>query len=488
MTHPAVERIGIGPGVTISRILTGLWQIADMERNDRSINLAETAGAMQPYVNAGFTTFDMADHYGSAEDVAGAFVSGGVRDRVQLCTKWVPKPGPVTRDRVRSAVQRSLDRLRTDRIDLMQFHAWRFADPSWLDAMFYLQELRDEGTIGALGTTNFDTAHLRVAVASGIGIATNQVSYSLLDRRASGRMATFCQENGVQLLAYGTVAGGFLSDRWLDRPEPDWNKLDTWSQMKYGRFIAAAGGWNRFQTVLHALDAVASIHGVSMTNVATRYVLDRPAVGGIVIGARLGNREHIAENLQVFALRLTPEDLREIDTALDALFPIPGDCGDEYRKPPYLTASGDLSHHVEDFPAAFPVQLDDRGRRRAFSGTTWEARYGYSRAVRDGDRIFVSGTTASHGDRLIGGTDAAAQTHFVFDKIEAAIESLGGEWRDVVRTRVFVSDVSQWEAVAGVHGERLGQVQPANTLVQAPLIGPEYLVEIEAEAIVPERA
>lgn len=482
VTNVAIERRELAPGVTIPRVLNGLWQVADLERDGRQLNLEAAATAMQPYVDAGLTGFDMADHYGSAEDIAGIFASRGDRQRVQLCTKWVPQPGPVTRQEVRAAVQRSLHRLRTDRVDLMQFHAWYFADPSWLDALFYLQELRDEGLIGALGVTNFDTAHLRVALASGVRIVSNQVSYSLIDQRAAGRMATLCAEHGVHLLAYGTVCGGFLSSRWLGAVEPAWDRLDTWSQMKYGRFIRAAGGWEQLQHVLRTLDPIARRHGVSITNVAGRYMLDQPRVAAIIIGARLGASEHTADNLRLFAFTLTNAERAEIQGALAMLTAVPGDCGDEYRKPPFLTASGDLSHHLEAFPPPFPVRSDAAGRSRVLSGTSWETQYGYSRAVRTGSRILVSGTTASHGDRLIGGTDAAAQMHFVIDKVEGAVRSLGGRLDDIVRTRVMVSELRYWEAVAQAHGERFASVQPANTLVQSTLVGDEFLVEVEAEA------
>ncbi len=323
-----------------------------------------------------------------------------------------------------------------------------------------------------------------MALASGIQVVSNQISYSLIDLRASGRMAAVCREYGVCILAYGTVAGGFLSERWLDKPEPYWNALTSWSEMKYGRFIRAAGGWERLQVVLRALRVIATRHGVSMTNVASRFMLDQPAVGGIIIGARLGLSENVADNLRIFALRLTDNDRADMEVALASLTPIPGDCGDEYRTPPYLTASGDLSHHLVDFPAPYIVRTDDRDRRRVFSGTSWETTFGYARAIQVGNRILVSGTTASHGDRLIGGSNPTAQAHFVFDKIEGALESLGGALRDIVRTRVFVSQVRHWEAVAAVHGERLGHVQPANTLVQALLLGEQFLVEIEAEAVV----
>ena len=85
--------------------------------------------------------------------------------------------------------------------------------------------------------------------------------------------------------------------------------------------------------------------------------------------------------------------------------------------------------------------------------------------------------------QVIGGDDPAAQTHFVLDKIEGAIQSLGGRLEDIVRTQIYIRDLDDWEAVSRAHGQRLGHIQPANTLVQAGLIGGNYLVEIEAEAI-----
>lgn len=124
------------------------------------------------------------------------------------------------------------------------------------------------------------------------------------------------------------------------------------------------------------------------------------------------------------------------------------------------------------------------GRQSVSSGTVWESMAGYSRAVRFGDRILVSGTTATGPDGLVGAGDPAAQARYAIAKIEAAIRQLGGRLEDVVRTRVYVSDLAHWEAAARVHGECFGHIRPANTLVEARLVGPEYLVEIEAEAIV----
>lgn len=345
-----VERCELAPGLSVSRVLTGLWQVADMERGGK-LEPRAAARAMVPYVEAGLTSFDMADHYGSAEEIAGTF---GPRSPsgtpVQRLTKWVPEPGPLTKRDVRAAVERALRRLRTERLDLLQFHTWSYADPSYLDALFWLQELQAEGLVAHLGLTNVDAAHLRLVLSSGLEVVSNQVSFSLLDQRAAGEMTALCLERGVKLLAYGTLAGGFLSERWLGQPEPAWERLTTWSQRKYRRFIEAAGGWGAFQGVLRAAAHVARRHGVSVANVAVRSVLEQPAVGGVIVGARLGQSEHLDDTLRVFSFRLDETDRAALRGALSALAPIPGDCGDEYRRPPFLTAAGDLSHHVATFP------------------------------------------------------------------------------------------------------------------------------------------
>jgi aryl-alcohol dehydrogenase-like predicted oxidoreductase/enamine deaminase RidA (YjgF/YER057c/UK114 family) len=479
------ERCELAPDLSISRILTGLWQVADMERAGVPLDSSTAASAMKTYVEAGLTTFDMADHYGSSEGIAGHFHRNLDPDRsAQLLTKWVPPPGRSAKQDVREAVQTALDRLQTDKIDLLQFHAWNYADPSWLDCLFWLQECRDEGMIRHLGLTNFDAAHLQIVVHSGIEVVSNQVCYSLLDQRARGKLTELCLEKGIKLLAFGTLAGGFLTERWLGAPEPDNENLRTWSEMKYQRFIREAGGWSKLQGLLQTVKRVAKRQGVSMANVAARCIMEQPAVGGIIIGARLGESEHISENLQLFQFSLDDSSRSELDEAVKKLQPIPGDCGDEYRKEPFLTASGDLSHHIEDLPPPYKTLVRKDGRSRVLSGTRWERLAGYSRAVRQGSSVWVSGTTASHGDRIIGGTDPAAQLHFVIDKIEGALQSLGSDLSDVVRTRVYVRDMKDWKSVAAVHRERFEKIQPANTLVQAPLVGSDFLVEMEVDAVV----
>ena len=473
----------LAPGLEVSRIITGLWQIADMEKDGARLDLEQTARGMSPYTDAGITSFDMADHYGSAELIAGIFRKKLSNKPIQLLTKWVPDPEQKTKQDVRSAVELSLERMQSDVIDLMQFHAWNYANPYWLDSLFWLQELKEEGLIHNIGLTNFDTAHLRIAISSGVDIVSNQVSYSLIDQRAEYGMSKICEEFDIKLLAFGVLAGGFLSEKWLGAPDPSVKSLSTWSQMKYKRYIDAAGGWEKFQELLDTLQKISKKYHVQIPTIAMKYILDKPSVGSVIIGARLGEKNHINKNMKVFDINLDTDDKNLINKVQEQLAPISGDCGDEYRKAPILTAAGDLTDHIDSLSKPYePIKIN-KNRARINSGTAWEELAGYSRAIKKDGYIAVSGTTATHGERLIGGNDPIAQTHFVIDKIEGAIESLGGKLQDVIRTRIFIKNISDWEAVARAHGERFTDIFPANTLVKAELIGSEYLVEIEADAI-----
>lgn len=467
-------------------MLTGLWQVADIEKDGDAIDPDTGADWLAAYVERGFDTFDMADHYGSAEIVAGmvlkAMREAGERPPTIL-TKWCPGPGPMDPGTVRRGVEAALERLATASVDVMQFHWWRYESPEYIDALSHMMRLREEGLIGEIGLTNFDAAHLRLLLQHGIEIASNQVCFSLLDRRAAGEMAEVAREHDVALLAFGTLCGGFLSDRWVGRPEPA--EIPDWSRMKYKRFVDQAGGWARFQSLLAVLTRIAAKYGVSVSNVASAWVLGHDAVRATIIGVRLGEAEHRDDNLKALTLDLDEDDRVALDGALAALDPIPGDCGDEYRRPPFLTASGDLSHHLGALPPVFEVTPAPArpGRAHARSGTIWEAKAGFARAIRTGGTIRVSGTTATgpDGEPVAGGC-AEAQAVHILDRILAAVTSLGGTAEDVVRTRIYLRDVRDWEGVAKAHGRVFGNILPANTLIGGvDLVGP-YLVEIEAEA------
>jgi aryl-alcohol dehydrogenase-like predicted oxidoreductase/enamine deaminase RidA (YjgF/YER057c/UK114 family) len=488
MPSPSVpERIELAPGLVVARLVTGLWQVADMEKDGGDLDPETAADAMAVYAADGFDTFDMADHYGSAEVITGALLRRtlpGSDSRPVAFTKWCPEPGAMSREVVRAGVRRSMDRLGVDAIDLLQFHWWSFDHLAYVDALHELTALCREGWIRHVGVTNFDTDHLRVAVGEGVPVVSNQVSFSVLDRRAAADMTAFCLTHGIRLLAYGTLAGGLLSERWLGQPDPA-ETIHDWSKMKYRRFVEAVGGWKVFQQALAVLDSVARKHGASIANVATRWVLDQPAVAGVIVGARLGESEHRSDNARLFALHLDAADRAAIDALASRLTPIPGDCGDEYRHPPFLTASGDLSHHLgaaRNYFTAVPDPNQPR-RLRVDSGSPWESVGGYSRAVRIGDRILVSGTTATHGQAAVCKGDAVGQAVYILDKIAASIAALGGGLDDVVRSRIYLRDAAQWEPVARVHGHYFGRARPANTLIGVSRLVGDYEVEIEVEAV-----
>ena len=334
----SLERFALAPDLTICRILNGMWQISGAHgRIDREKALA----SMAAHVDAGFTTWDLADHYGPAEDLVGEFRRRRAAEHgepaladLQFFTKWVPRPGPMTPATVKAAIATSRRRMATETLDLLQFHWWDYADRRYLDALAHLADLRDAGAIRHLALTNFDTERLAGILDQGIRIVSNQVQFSLIDRRPEARMAPFCRERGVHLLAYGTVCGGLLSERYFGQPEPRASALDTASLRKYKQMVDAWGGWPLFQELLAALNDVATRHTVSISTVAVRWVLDRPAVAGAILGRRLGLTDHRADNTRVFALLLDASDHARIEAVLAKsrdLLRLIGDCGDEYR-------------------------------------------------------------------------------------------------------------------------------------------------------------
>ena len=329
-----IERFELAPGLEICRVLGGMWQVAGGHgRIDPTLAVEE----MEKYHNSGFTTWDLADIYGPAEDFIGEFrsrLSTAELAKVQALTKWVPDPQKITRGIVQAAVDRSMRRMRTSLIDLVQFHWWDYNNPYYIDALKHLSDLRDEGKIRQIGLTNFDTERMQIMKDAGLRLVSNQIQYSVIDRRPEVKMANFCSDNNSSMLAYGTVCGGLISARYLGRQEPALSQLDTLSLRKYKRMVDEWGGWSLFQELLSALDWIAKKHGASISNVATRYILDKPAVAGVIIGARLGITNHIADNTKVFDLKLDSDDLGSIEEICGKsrnLFDKIGDCGDEYR-------------------------------------------------------------------------------------------------------------------------------------------------------------
>lgn len=316
-----------------------MWQVSGAHGR---IDPKSAISSMFKYVDAGFTTWDLADHYGPAEDFIGSFRRQLVATRgvdalsnIQSFTKWVPRPTKMTRRLVEENINRALKRMDVETLDLMQFHWWEYQDKNYLDALEFMSELQKEGKIKHLALTNFDTEHLKIIVDSGIKIVSNQVQFSLIDRRPEVNMIQYCQENEIQLLPYGTLCGGLLSEKYLGKPEPRGGELATASLRKYKNMVDTWGGWSLFQELLSILQVVAQKHAVSIPNVAVRYILDKPTIAGVIVGARLGVSEHLEDTAKVFSFSLDTEDYNPIDSVLRrgrALYELIGDCGDEYRR------------------------------------------------------------------------------------------------------------------------------------------------------------
>jgi len=326
-------------GLKCVRILNGMWQVSGAHG---VIEPAAALRTMWRHHDAGLTTWDLADHYGPAEDLIGTFRSQleaergrGALEGMLAFTKWVPNPGMMKRSAVEQAVDRSRRRMAMETLDLLQFHWWDYDDHRYLEALRFLAELRDEGRLRHLALTNFDTEHLEVIAREGVRIVSNQVQYSLVDRRPEVRMADVCLQQEVGLLVYGTLCGGLLSERYLGGREPARSELDTASLQKYKRMIDAWGGWDLFQQLLGVLHSIAAKHQVSIANVAVRAILDRPAVAGVIVGVRLGLSDHLEDTMRVFGLVLDDEDrdrLERVSAQGRDLYRLIGDCGDEYRR------------------------------------------------------------------------------------------------------------------------------------------------------------
>lgn len=338
MKLPPSSRFQLTEDLNICRILNGMWQVSGAHGR---INPKVAIESMFKYFDAGYTTWDLADHYGPAEDFIGEFRRQLIATRgqealsqLQAFTKWVPRPGKMTKNIVEKNIDISRQRMGVDCLDLLQFHWWDYRDQNYLDALHYMAELQTEGKIRHLALTNFDTEHLKIIVENGIKITSNQVQFSLVDRRPLVKMVEFCQTHDIKLLPYGVVCGGFLSEQYLNQPEPNNFRLETVSLKKYKNMIDAWGGWSLFQELLKTLKAIAQKHNVTIPNIAVRYILEQPTVAGAMVGTRLGISQHIEENAQVFEFSLDAEDNQTLNSVFSQsrdLMQIIGDCGDEYR-------------------------------------------------------------------------------------------------------------------------------------------------------------
>ena len=333
---PKIETTQLTQDLSICRILNGMWQVSG---GHGQINHDSAINQMLEYTENGFNTWDMADIYGPAESLYGDFRNklrkrSNELEKIQGFTKFVPNPGPMSNSIVTHYIEESLKKMNVNCIDLLQFHWWDYQDASYLDALSHLSKLQNEGKIKYLGLTNFDTERIKIIIKNNFKIISNQVQFSILDQRPEKVMIPFFIKYGIKILSYGTLLGGFFSEKYLNADEPTRVELTTASLQKYKNMIDVWGGWQLFQELLQVLNTIAKKHNCSIANIATRFILDKPQVAGVIIGARLGISDHIEDNSKVFNLKLDQDDISLISTITSKsndLFDTIGDCGDEYR-------------------------------------------------------------------------------------------------------------------------------------------------------------
>ncbi|KQS61399.1 aldo/keto reductase [Rhizobium sp. Leaf371] len=324
-----MQRFAIAPDYEISRVIRGGWQLAG---GHGAIDADAAVDDMIAFADAGITTFDCADIYTGVEELIGRFrlAYGRLRgaealSRIRVHTKFVPDLTvlpTIDKAYVESVIDTSRKRLNLETLDLVQFHWWALDVPGWLETAGWLRELSEEGRIGKVSLTNFDTDHVAAIIEAGVPVASLQLQYSLLDRRPEKRMVDLARDKGFALFCYGTVAGGFLSDRWLGQLEPE-HPLENRSLTKYKLIIDDFGGWDLFQSLLATLRSIADRHGTDIATVASAALLTKPAVAAVIVGAR--NRSHLPANLAISDIALDGSDHAALDAVLAEALPLDGD-------------------------------------------------------------------------------------------------------------------------------------------------------------------
>ena len=316
-----MKRIEIRPGYSISKVIKGGWHLAG---GHGIIDQNKALEDMYQFVKAGITTFDCADIYTGVEELIGKFrkkyqdeFQSGELAPIQIHTKYVPDYSSLAtlkKEDTVKIIDRSLRRLNVEQLDLVQFAWWDYQFPRYLETAVHLSELQKSGKIRHLGVTNFDTVRIKEMLNAGVEITTNQVQYSLLDRRVENSMSDLAQEHNIPYLCYGSIAGGFLSDRYLGTSDPT-QPYENRSLTKYRLIIDEFGGYNLFQELLKVLRTIADKYHVGVAEIASKYVLQKPMVASVIIGAR--NNKHLNNLKKLDYFNLNNDDLEAISKIID---------------------------------------------------------------------------------------------------------------------------------------------------------------------------
>ncbi len=307
-----VERLALRPDYEISRVIKGGWQLAG---DHGSVDRERAIEDMIAFYDAGITTFDCADIYTGVEDMIGAFRSrlanargAAALERLKIHTKVVPdldQLAHVDFAMIEAGIDRSLRRLRMERLDMVQTFWWDASVPGEADVIGHLGRLREAGKVRHIGVTNYSLARMRKLAEVGVPFLATLVQYSLIDNRPAGAFAQWCKEHDTAILCYGGLAGGFLTETWLGKPDPGY-RFDNRSLVKYRLIIDDFGGWDLFQELLVLLADIAARRDCTLAAVALRATLDLPDAAAVVVGARYAHR--LPQTLRCFDPLLDDDD------------------------------------------------------------------------------------------------------------------------------------------------------------------------------------
>lgn len=319
------------PGYDVSRLILGGWQFSP-GHHPTPYDLDQVLETLVEVADLGVTTFDCADIYDGVEELYGRFLNRwrttSAPRPIRIHTKFVPDLQALptlTKADVERVVDRSLRRLGVERLDLVQFYWWDPEVPGFEQTGVWLKELQSAGKIRHLAGTNLNAERCRALRDGGVELVADQVQYSVLDRRPERTLVTYARDEDMALLCYGGLAGGFLTDRWLGKDEPEGLTLNR-SLVKYGLIIDELGGWAAHQRLLSTLRAIADDQGVDVAAVAVRFVLDQPGVAAVITGA--SRARQVASTMRAFEVELTPDDHARIREAAGGGFGPPGDVYD----------------------------------------------------------------------------------------------------------------------------------------------------------------
>lgn len=297
-------------GYELNTVINGCWQLSDGHALKSSVDFSDTKKAFYELCDNGLNGFDCADIYTGVEDFIGEFIKESKRD-VKVHTKYVPDLNVLSKvdfSFTEKIIDRSLKRLNKETLDIVQFHWWDYSVDGMIDVCSHLVKLQEKGKILNIGGTNFDTENLKKLLDAGIPIISNQAQYSIFDRRPEKSLAKFCHDNNVELLCYGTLSGGFLSEKFKGK---EIGKAENRSQVKYLQVIEDTVGFDDYNKLLEILDNIAKKHNVSISNVATKYILSKQEVSSAIIGVR--SSRHVKSNLQLFDFKLDAQDIKTIE-------------------------------------------------------------------------------------------------------------------------------------------------------------------------------